>query len=640
MRRFPLSLCAALLVALAMVSPAHATHVTLRPVGVDTLGAAPKINLAKCLDRTTQYSFVWTVAVSSILPRNNLDIQLRATTDKVSSCTFAGTEDCIELVTRQRWSAASPYRIDFTFAQLFPEGCAGTGKRQVTLFVKDNDQNLLTGMTEEAFRGDIELSYDFDRPTAPASAPTVHTGDAGLNVTWAGVGSDAGATTYRVYWATDAAKLVGSPSCGSDFTTGCVASNAMTATTFRISGLTDGQRVYVAYSQLDDFDNEGPLSPTASGIPEKINDFFQYYAAQGGQEKGGFCFIATAAYGSYWHPLVGSLRKFRDTVLLQSELGRDFVSFYYSWSPAMAEVIDDTPWLRFFFKVALAPVAVAAWFVVDTTWWQKILLLALAWLALRLGRRLLRGLWKGGLGRQRTLFVALLAIGLLVTAPAAFAESPRNFYIELKVGSLAPSMDARGGAVGLAQPFTKIFGDASRVVSGFEFEWQILKDVGSFGVSGAMLYFQAVGKGVLAATGETSPETTVLNVLPLQLNAVYRFDIPMRKYNVPLVPYAKAGLDWYLWWVLNGAGNVSSFTDGGGAKRRGVGGTWGVHFSLGIQFQLDIIDRRMQKSFDEEVGVNHSYLFAEVVFSKVDDFNDRSFNFGSTYFLAGLALEF
>src|SRR5205823_7907251 len=113
----------------------------------------------------------------------------------------------------------------------------------------------------------------------------------------------------------------------------------------------------------------------------------------GGQEHGGYCFIATAAYGSYWHPLVRSLRRFRDQVLMKTALGRDLVSFYYSWSPALAEVIEDTPFLKWVFRVVLLPVAVFAWFAVDTTLGEKVLLLGLlaalwtAWRALRRGRR-------------------------------------------------------------------------------------------------------------------------------------------------------------------------------------------------------------------------------------------------------------
>lgn len=633
MRRFRLSTLLPALVIAALPLGAQANHITITG-GIEGLVAPFRFSLADCMDPTKELTFLWQIVISNFSLTPDYSIQIKATSATASTCSYGSstTETCTELLGAQGWTRTEQVKQTYTIGRLFPEGCLGTGTRAVTLFVKDNNANTL-GTVEEAQPGKLELKYDFDPPAPPTVAPFIDTGDSGLNVNWTGASADAGATTtYRVYWSANPALLTGYPTCTGDYRSSCRASGTLTSTQTRIEGLTNGEQVYVAYAIIDDYGNEGPVSPLGVGVPEKIYDFYEYYAAQGGQESGGFCFLATAAYGSYWHPMVGSLRRFRDGVLLQTELGRDLVSFYYSWSPAMAEVIEDTPWLRFFFKVTLAPLAASAWFLMDTSWWEKLLLLAALWLALRFLRRA----WR----RHRSLLLATLALGLLAAAPAAFADSPRNFYFELKAGALAPDMDRRPGGVGLAQPYTKLFGDASRTTAGFEFEWQILKDVGSFGISGAMLFFQSVGRGLLAATGDGSRETTVLNVLPLQVNAVYRWDIPMRKYGVPFVPYAKAGFDYYVWWVLNGAGDISSFTDGAGTRRRGVGGTFGIHATLGVQFQLDIIDRRMQKSFDEEVGINHSYLFAEVVFSRVDDFTSSSFNFSSTYFLAGLALEF
>jgi hypothetical protein len=55
----------------------------------------------------------------------------------------------------------------------------------------------------------------------------------------------------------------------------------------------------------------------------------------------GLCFIATAVYGSYEAPEVRTLRHFRDEVLLKSNAGRKFVSFYYRHSPYYAEKLKS-----------------------------------------------------------------------------------------------------------------------------------------------------------------------------------------------------------------------------------------------------------------------------------------------------------
>ena len=75
----------------------------------------------------------------------------------------------------------------------------------------------------------------------------------------------------------------------------------------------------------------------------------------GGGGGGGGCFIATAAYGSYWEPHVLTLRNFRDEHLLTNKLGTNFVKTYYKYSPPIADYIAEHDGLRSVVRVGLAP---------------------------------------------------------------------------------------------------------------------------------------------------------------------------------------------------------------------------------------------------------------------------------------------
>lgn len=70
----------------------------------------------------------------------------------------------------------------------------------------------------------------------------------------------------------------------------------------------------------------------------------------------GSCFIATAAYGSYWEEEVRVLRGFRDQILQSSEAGRWFVEQYYRYSPSVAEVIEESALLKWLVRMVLEPV--------------------------------------------------------------------------------------------------------------------------------------------------------------------------------------------------------------------------------------------------------------------------------------------
>lgn len=62
--------------------------------------------------------------------------------------------------------------------------------------------------------------------------------------------------------------------------------------------------------------------------------------------KTGGCYIATAVYGDYDAPEVVVLRRWRDTKLRASALGRQMIRFYYATSPPLVSRLGSRKWFE------------------------------------------------------------------------------------------------------------------------------------------------------------------------------------------------------------------------------------------------------------------------------------------------------
>ncbi|MCM8807424.1 MAG: choice-of-anchor D domain-containing protein [Candidatus Omnitrophica bacterium] len=82
-----------------------------------------------------------------------------------------------------------------------------------------------------------------------------------------------------------------------------------------------------------------------------------------GEKAGGGCFIATACFGNYNHPVVKILREFRDRCLIKNKIGKIFVNWYYKHSPKYSEIIKKSEILKFGIRICLYPVALFIWLI-------------------------------------------------------------------------------------------------------------------------------------------------------------------------------------------------------------------------------------------------------------------------------------
>ena len=82
---------------------------------------------------------------------------------------------------------------------------------------------------------------------------------------------------------------------------------------------------------------------------QKYDSSFRYVEPKQ-EESSGWCYIATAVYGSYDCPQVWTLRRYRDTVLAKNIFGRVFIHTYYALSPILVKLFGKTDWFKRFWK--------------------------------------------------------------------------------------------------------------------------------------------------------------------------------------------------------------------------------------------------------------------------------------------------
>lgn len=237
-------------------------------------------------------------------------------------------------------------------------------------------------------------------------------------------------------------------------------------------------------------------------------------------------------------------------------------------------------------------------------------------------------------GRALRFGLSLGVVACLPTLASAHEieqESPRSTYIDLRLGPYKPGVDSQFSGDESVRPYRRIFKDESPILFMLSLERHILQDFGTLSLGLAAGYWTVEGQGI----SEGAKDSTELMVIPTQLQLSYRLD-PWQDI-VPLVPMVRLGLDYNLWRIYDGEGNVTSFAPG----KEASGGTLGWHVSVGLLLALDFFDTEMAADFDRDAGVNTSYLLFEMQYSQIDNFGKAgAMRFGGTTFFGGLGLDF
>lgn len=466
------------------------------------------------------------------------------------------------------------------------------------------------------------LDFRTERPAAPSGVSATAGGES-IKVSWDAV-SDA--TSYKVYYGKEGVTM-DSGLYPEDLSDTHSATSSSTSITIK-SNVSADTTYLLSVTAIDSKGNESTLGEVVTVETVASKDFWDSYREENADVDGGFCFIATAAYGSTQEPHVKILREFRDKLLLQSEAGKKFVDTYYRFSPPMAYFIGQHPTLRAITRTALWPLYGFAWMLL---YMPALLWTILACFACGIGFCLYRKIRKKHASNALVpLLAAAVATGAMTATPSeALAESPVDMMAEFKAGPYTP--DSLGSA------FSQHFGDNSGFIIEGEYDWQFWRGVGSLGVGFHLAYGNISGKA-LEESGEESIDSTELHWLPLRISLVYRFDYLWTRFNFPFTLYAKAGFDYAFYWIVDGSDSVATADD----DSKGYGGTFGFHVVAGLAFVLDWLAPDMEKSFDVEWGINNSYLFAEFMYSNINNFGAKgAFDLSDkATFHIGLGLEF
>lgn len=217
------------------------------------------------------------------------------------------------------------------------------------------------------------------------------------------------------------------------------------------------------------------------------------------------------------------------------------------------------------------------------------------------------------------------AIALFASAPAAaqldeeLDNIPRDYSstegmaLELRIGPYQPELPA----------FERFFSDDDGLLLGLELDviaFRIPKILYLSG-GGIVSWAKYDGNAVDEATGEESAEETQLEIFPLSLLAVARFDALARQLGIPLILTGKLGYTWMHW-----------STETGGSDRAS-GWSVGLQYAGQLALDLDSFDQAAARVMDEEWGINHSFIFLEIHGFEP---TSESLDLGDTSWVAGL----
>ena len=434
----------------------------------------------------------------------------------------------------------------------------------------------------------------------------------------------------------------------------CGESDSPTATSIRIKGLTNGTPYLVALLAIDKYGNAAGTYFTSRLTPIPATDFWEDLHNQGSTAEGGCCLISQT-FGDD-SGLTNTLRSFRDNTLASTAFGRWLTDVYYALSFNMHGNILA--------RIAMAIVLLP--FIAFALLWHMLTLPGLLALVafLVLARR-----------RSKRLRLQLATAGVFLLLPIrAHAQTPYwedstisetqdelpvgdpervKWHAGVRVGPYVPGIDAQ-----LDKPTGKYDGPYEQMFGGYsilpviDVERFFYRGFGQAGLAVSLGYmgikahaWEAGSDPNDAMRPRAEGDNNTFRLFPLTLSAVYRFTYLDDEFGIPLVPYARAGLGYYVWWVTAPNGDFATSCTAGGdtmgcPKTTAAGASLGFVGSVGLAIRAERIDESAARSMRES-GIEHAGFYGEYSVGKVDGFgSDKKLSVGDATWFAGVDFEF
>ena len=351
----------------------------------------------------------------------------------------------------------------------------------------------------------IDLPVSGDTVGAPTDVTAVPANQ-GLLVSWSPPADASLVAGYQVLCLPrpTTASTAGYESCGlvsnpsatvltpDDETQLCSAVLSATASSVRVTGLSNGTAYTVAVIAIDPSGATSPLSSSAVGTPQPTMSFWDKYKQAGGEATG--CSISRRCGSGATGPLAGAA--------------------------IAALILFVLPYRRRKHPSRTGRIVLLSVLLCAAT------------------ARAQESLFEEPPVREKDDWT--------LAEPAALrAGSPPEWGFQLGVSLYRPDVD--GEFKNGASPFADTFSSSRHLLSAAELDRYLFRRSGTWGVGLRAGYYRATAAAFLSDGVTRSGDQTELRLIPISLSLLYFIDGLPGLRVVPLIPYAKLGLDGTIW---------------------------------------------------------------------------------------------